>query len=427
MAQTLQKISDERLNQYMGARYGQSPETEQKYREAVQACMSILNLPLNVADIARMYNLDPQCLRGQLKRHYPDVIPKRNELRAKLGYVVFDQSRLHQSSMEKYVPAVKMLKETDLTVKEVAERCGVTYLGLQQHLIYYHKEVAELRLGKRMQALSGSVAVGGKDCNNRPVGPSATMQARYAPAIRMAQETDLPLTEIARRCGVEPRGLQGYFQKWHRDLMEERQRKREEALLQRKEAARPKVSRAEIVSVQYAPTVDMIRNGMSLSEAAVAVNTSPGNLRSWLKSHYPEVLDISCNGMIKTPEGVKMKRATYEQYKVIAQYMAEHPLERSKDVAKRFGVPDSSLHKVLSRSFPDIWEKHLEACSREREHRQAEYREALRQAMTEYDAGGVTMAELARRCGVTVKTFKWWRKIIKEESCSKQNPADGTV
>ena len=71
-----------------------------------------------------------------------------------LGYAVLDQSRLHQSSMEKYVPAVKMLKETDLTVKEVAERCGVTYLGLQQHLIYYHKDVAELRLGKRMQALS---------------------------------------------------------------------------------------------------------------------------------------------------------------------------------------------------------------------------------------------------------------------------------
>ena len=427
MSQTGPKVSDERLNQYMGARYGQSPETEQKYREAVQACMSIMNLSLNVADIARMYSLDPQCLRGQLKRHYPEVIPRRNELRAMLGYAVLDQSRLHQSSMEKYVPAVKMLKETDLTVKEVAERCGVTYLGLQQHLIYYHKDVAELRLGKRLQALSGPVPVGEKDCNNRPVGPSATMQARYAPAIKMARETDLPLTEIALRCGVEPRGLQGYVQKWHRDLMEERQRKREEALLQRKEAVRPKVSRAEIVRVQYTPTVDMIRGGMSLSEAASAVGTSPDNLRSWLKSHYPEVLDISRNGMTKTPEGVTMKRATYERYVVIAQYMAEHPGEGSVDVAKRFGVPVSSMNKVLARCFSDVWGKHLEACSREREHRQAEHREALRQAMAEYDAGGVTMAELARRCGVTVKTFKWWRKIIKEESCSKQNPADGTV
>ena len=416
MSQTGPKVSDERLNQYMGARYGQSPETEQKYREAVQACMSIMNLSLNVADIARMYSLDPQCLRGQLKRHYPDVIPKRNELRAMLGYAVFDQSRLHQSSMEKYVPAVKMLKETDLTVKEVAERCGVTYLGLQQHLIYYHKDVAELRLGKRMQALSGPVSVGEKDCNNRPVGPSATMQARYAPAIKMARETDLPLTEIALRCGVEPRGLQGYVQKWHRDLMEERQRKREEALLQRKEAVRPKVSRAEIVRVQYTPTVDMIRGGMSLSEAASAVGTSPDNLRSWLKSHYPEVLDISRNGMTKTPEGVTMKRATYERYVVIAQYMAEHPGEGSVDVAKRFGVSVSSMNKVLARCFSDVWGKHLEACSREREHRQAEHREALRQAMAEYDAGGVTMAELARRCGVSVKTFKLWRKIIKEES-----------
>ena len=100
MAQAEPTITDERLNQYMGARYGPSPETVQKYREAVQACMSIMNLSLNVADIARMYNLDPQCLRGQLKRHYPEVIRRRNELREKLGYEVFDQSRLHQSSLK---------------------------------------------------------------------------------------------------------------------------------------------------------------------------------------------------------------------------------------------------------------------------------------------------------------------------------------
>lgn len=226
MSQTGPKVSDERLNQYMGARYGQSPETEQKYREAVQACMSILNLSLNVADIARMYGLDPQCLRGQLKRHYPDIIPRRNELRAKLGYAVSDQGRLHQSAMEKYLPAVNMLRETDLTVKEVAERCGVSMHGLQQHLLYYHKDVAEMRLGKRVQVLAGPVSAGGKDCNNRQVGPSVTMRERYAPAIRMAEETDLPLTEIARRCNVEPRGLQVFVQKWHRDLMEERQRRR---------------------------------------------------------------------------------------------------------------------------------------------------------------------------------------------------------
>ena len=111
-----------------------------------------------------------------------------------------------------------------------------------------------------------------------------------------------------------------------------------------------------------------------------------------------------------------MKRATYEQYKVIAQYMAEHPLERSKDVAKRFGVPESSMQKVLARSFADVWEKHLETCSRERDRQQTGHRETMRQAVAEYEAGGVTLAELARRCGVTVKTFKWWRKIIKEES-----------
>ena len=122
--------------------------------------------------------------------------------------------------------------------------------------------------------------------------------------------------------------------------------------------------------------------------------------------------------MIKTPGGVVVKRATYERYKVLAQYMAEHPGERTEDIARRFGVPASSMHKVLSRCFHDVWEKHLASCSKERELQQAEHRETLRRAMTEYDAGGVTMAEIARRYGITVKTFKRWRKILQEESGS---------
>ncbi|MBO5595414.1 MAG: hypothetical protein J5917_01425 [Bacteroidales bacterium] len=418
MAQAEPTITDERLNQYMGARYGPSPETVQKYREAVQACMSIMNLSLNVADIARMYNLDPQCLRGQLKRHYPEVIRRRNELREKLGYEVFDQSRLHQSSLKKYSHAVKMLKESDLTVKEVAERCGVSFLGLQRHVIYYHKDVAELRLGKRVQALTRPAKVGGKDANNRSVGPSATMRARYKEAIKMAWETNLSLTEIAQVCGVDSRGLYGYVHKWHRELMTERRRRREEALLQRKETASPKVSKADKARELYMPAVEMIRNGMSLSEVAASLGASAGSLRSWLKLHYPEVLDASRNGMIKTPGGVVVKRATYERYKVLAQYMAEHPGERTEDIARRFGVPASSMHKVLSRCFHDVWEKHLASCSKERELQQAEHRETLRRAMTEYDAGGVTMAEIARRYGITVKTFKRWRKILQEESGS---------
>ncbi len=398
----------------MGARYGQSPETEQKYRKAVQACMSIMNLSLSVADIARMYSLDPQCLRGQLKRHYPEVIPRRNELRAMLGYPVSNHTRLHQSSMEKYAPAVKMLKETDLTVKEVAERCAVSFMGLQQHLTYYHKDVAELRLGKRVQALAGQVQMRQKDCNNRPTGPSATTRARYAQAVKMAGETDLPLTEIARLCGVASRGLQCFVQKWHRELMRKRQQRREEALLQRKEAAPPKVSKTDKVRELYAPAVEMIRKGRSLSEAAASLGASPGSLHAWLKLHYPDVLEASRNSMTRTPGGVVVKRATYKRYQIVAEYMAAHPADRTRDVAKRFGVPASSMQKVLSRVFPDIWKMHLESCSKERGRQQSVRRKTLRDAVAEYEAGGVAMEELARRCGVSIKTFQRWKKVFKD-------------
>ena len=56
--------------------------------------------------------------------------------------------------LEQYAEAVDMLRsDRYITVQEAAERCGVSYSGLEQHLIFYHKNLVENRIRIRKRAV----------------------------------------------------------------------------------------------------------------------------------------------------------------------------------------------------------------------------------------------------------------------------------
>lgn len=64
---------------------GQRPETEAKYRAAVAACSDLRYVSCNLSEIARMFSLSPAGLINQLRAHFPDVIPLREQMREQLG------------------------------------------------------------------------------------------------------------------------------------------------------------------------------------------------------------------------------------------------------------------------------------------------------------------------------------------------------
>lgn len=413
----------ERVDQYLGERYGQSPESRSKYRDAIISCSSIEYLGMSIAEIARMHSVDAQCLRNQLQRHFPDVIPLRNKLRGLLGCRVYSKPGLHAAALERYSEAVQLLRETEMTVKETADRCGLSVCGLQQHLLFYHKDVAEQRLSRRIAVLDkDAVPLGGRNSNNRLSCPSAAIQQRYAPALEMLRTSDLRLTEVARRCHVDPRGLQSYVARWHRELMLSRRQKRAEEAAARAEAhTQKKESRSSVALRKYTPAVEMIRSGKSLSEAAAATGAEISNLSSWMRLHHPEVLEEAGLGMTRLASGQLVSRGTYRKYQPIAAYMEAHPGESTQAVAGRFGVSASSLLKVVLRVFPEIWKSHVEACSARSEETSRQYREKIREALAEHASGGATLEELAERCGVCVKTLSNWKGILKKEQTKHQD------
>lgn len=353
---------EQRVFRYL-ASYGQHPETERKYRPAIEACQSVLYLSQTVSEIARQYGIKPECLRNQLKRHFPEILSARNELRARLGCRESGNFGLRTGTAEKYAPAIVLLRDAGLTVREAATRAGVSYQGLQQHLLFHHKDIAESRMLARTDALLKPVEAGGVAACGGLRAPRPEAQALYAPAVELLRTTDLPLTEVARRCGVSAHNLSSYMQKWHREDLAQRRVVREAALAARRDAQAERADRSHtaLARARYEPAIEMLHAGKSLAETAGALGVDPGKLSAWMKRNRPEVLEQARAGMMVAPSGARVLRTKYERYAPVAAYIAAHPAEPTASVACRFGVPVSTLVKTMARVFPEAWRRH-KAC-----------------------------------------------------------------
>ncbi len=357
--------SEARIFSYMAKRYGQHPETEAKYRDAIFACESVMYLGLTTSEIARMHGLKAEAFRGQLKRHFPELLERREFLRTQLGYAVPGNVGLKEKTVLKYRKAVEMLRNGSLTVREAASCCGVSYTGLQQHLIFYHKDIAESRLLHRTEALNKTIVWGEASPGGGVRAPRPEAVAYYAPAVELYRTTDLSVPEIARRCGMPAHNLAVYLRKWYGADVQARRERREAE----KAARPPKVIRqtkAQKAAVLYAPAIGLFEEGYSLPEVARKLNVKVYNLMAWLKNNYPDKMEDWQIGMMKLPDGSYVLRRRYNKYKPVAAYIAEHPQEGTEQVAARFGVPVSSLIKAMEKIFPTEWALHCESVNKQK-------------------------------------------------------------
>lgn len=360
------------------ARYGQRPETEAVYRDAIQACQSIENLQLTITEIARMHGVKPECLRNQLKRHFPEVIQQREQLRDALGYSVPGNRGLKVATVKKYAPAIELLRDATLTVREVAQRCGVSYLGLQQHLIFYHKDIADSRMLFRTDALLKPVKERKESAIGGVRSPRPETVAHFASALELYRTSALTLPEISERCHVNERAFASYLKNWYPEERERRKQERERKLKEKKEAEKNRPDRSGITVARklYTPAITLLQQGKTLSEVARELGVDLSNLSGWLRRNHPEVLEQCDAGMMVLPSGRKVCRRTWKRFEPVAEYMSSHPSKTTVYVASKFSVPLSSVGKHISTHYPEIWERHCKACAakaaKERERRKKE-------------------------------------------------------
>ncbi len=330
---------------------GQTTAAYLKYHDAIAAADSIDYIEYNIAQIARIFGLDGTALGNQLRHHYPDIIPRRERERRRLGIADNIHHGVRPWCVEAYAEAVEMLRNTDMTVEEAAEQCGVAYKGLREHIACYHKNLVEAREEKREQAMKAEKVRGGRTGSWTVHEPDETVGRKYAEAVEMYRTSDMSVGDIALRLELNRSSLSSYIHMWYPELIVLRKGARHDARLS--DTKRYSKSAAE----KYAEAVGLLKNDANLSTNAVAVRFgfNPEVFREYLKEHEPEL--VRSRGMTRTRSGKVVGVKSSEKYSEALQIYATST-ETLKSIAERLGLVYVSLGNYVRRNFPELIERH---------------------------------------------------------------------
>lgn len=339
-------VSDAARTRLRGRR-GQTASARAKYGDAIAACGDAKYIEYNVSQIAHLFGLNPTGLSNQLRAHCPGLLERRELERRRLGLADNQQRGVRPWCREQYAAAVKLLRTTELTLPEVAERCGVSFTGLRQHVCFYHKDLqqtrSDLRERAKTQKRKGHVTGSG-----RRHEPTPESRERYREAVRLYRDTAMTIKEIAEKLGLNPFAFTSYLQTWHREDVFARRGAvyREGAILsQTKQYKKP-------TAAKYAPAIERLRaENRPTSEIAAEFGLHPEVFRQYLKEHEPEL--YARQGMMRAPNGRSVSRRSMEKY-AEALHLFETTGEELKSIARRLGLNYNSLGGFIRRNFPEL-------------------------------------------------------------------------
>ena len=252
---------------------GQSVYAYRKYKAAIRACSDIAFIEYNISQIAEMFGHNATSLASQLHFHYPDVIPEREKKRLELGLADNHRRGPRPECVEAYSQAVAMYRDTDMTVRDVAEACKVSAGGLSQHLQFYCKSVVRQKADRRISRAHGEgpKRSGTLSGNGSKYGPNPETVEKYAKALELYRTSGMTLREIVSATGVPYAGFRSYIRVWHGD--------------DRRPGTRVMASAAK-----YAPAIESLRkNPRKMTEVAAEYGLNPDALRDYLHRHAPEL------------------------------------------------------------------------------------------------------------------------------------------
>lgn len=200
---------------------GQTTASHYKYKDAIEACDSIEYIEYNISQIARIFGVDCSSLAAQLRKHYPEIVPRRELERQKMGIYVNLQYGVRKWTKEAYKSAVEILGSTDLTIEEAAKECDVSPEGLREHILAYYPQITLQREQKRIKA-AGQKTRGKRNGNWTIHEPNEDTISKYESAIELYKNTSLSIQEIADISEVNIGGLRHYLRTWHPELMVQR-------------------------------------------------------------------------------------------------------------------------------------------------------------------------------------------------------------
>lgn len=328
---------------------GQTTSAHLKYKDAIAACDSMEYIEYNVSQIARLFNLDPTALGNQLRRHYPHIVPRREQQRKQMGISINLQYGARKWSKEQYAKAVEMLHSTDMTIEEVAQHCNVSHTGLREHILAYYPDLTRERERKRKEA-EGQTIPGERNGTWAIHQPFAESNDKYAKALELYRTTAMDIPSICRTAGVGEGGFRHHLRTWHPHLMVQRRGYDEKESYDN--TKRYRKSTAE----KYAPAIERLKStDLPTAKVAAEFGLNPEVFRVYLHEHCPEL--ASARGMTTAANGKLVSARSAEKY-AEALHLYETTAEPLITIAKRLGLTYNSLGGFIRRNYPDAIAKH---------------------------------------------------------------------
>ena len=333
---------------------GQLPASRIKYKDAIEACGSMEYIELNVSQIARQFGLEGSNLGRQLRTHYPGIIEWREKVRTWLGFDDGLPRGSRSFCKEQYAEALKLLRSNSyLTVQEIADTCGLSYTGLEQHLLFYHKELVKRRIKIREKAVRNQRK--GEITGRGTVhSPSPKMVQKYAEAVHLFSTTPMSAAQIAKKTGVSKKGFYEHLQRWHLDLICKR---KGIPYVEGQPVDWSQVRKYNpATKAKYTEAIRRLKeSGLPTAQVAAQFGLHPETFRSYLKEHEPEL--HARLGMVQLDNGKTVSQRSMEKYNE-ALCLYTTTAESAKSLAQRFGFNDCSFSQFIKRHFPEAIEKH---------------------------------------------------------------------
>lgn len=359
-------------------RSGQTAASRAKYGEAIRACDDIAYIEYNVSQIAYMFHLDPSGLGSQLRNHYPEIIERRERERHRLGMNDNQHRGVKPWCKEQYAEAVEHLRTTDDTIRRTADLYGLSYSGLREHLLFYHKDLVRKRADKRERAKSGAKVRDALTGNGSRHEPKAGQTEKYREALRLYRDTALTHRQIAEATGITVTGLRNHLRIWNRRLIVEHRG------YECREGEAVDLSRTKqylkSTAAKYAGAIACLKEtGRPTAEVAREFGLHPETFREYVREHEPEL--AARLGMTRLADGRQVLARSMEKYGEAVR-LYETTTEPLRSIADRLGLQYNSVGGFVRRSRPDAIEAH---------NRLAEREEALRKEKEQAESAALAL------------------------------------
>ncbi len=329
---------------------GQTTAAHLKYKDAIAAADSQEYIEYNISQIARIFGLDGTGLGNQLRHHYPDIIPRREKERRRLGIADNVHHGVRPWCKDGYAKAVELLRTTDQTIEEAAVACDVSPKGLMDHIACYHRDLVNIREQKRQEAKEAEKVRGQRTGIWTIHEPTEEILQKYAEAVELYRTTATHIEDIAKMYGLNKLCFGSHLRQWFPELIVERRGFDKDTKLS--DTKRYKKATAE----RYAQAIELLKNStLSTNAVAIKYGFQPEVFRAYLKEHEPEI--FRSRGMTTTENGKRVGVRSSEKYAEAVEIYATTP-ESLKSIAERLGLVYISLGNYVRRNFPEAIEQH---------------------------------------------------------------------